>query len=294
MQRRRYVFLNHHIVPIEQAHISIDDPGFLLGDGVFETCGVFSGVPFLLDEHLKRLRDGLRFVEIAPPPALEELSRIIPDLLEANELRAQTTRIRITVSRGAANEPTMVVTAAAWEPPADLETGVQLDFTTLPVVASPWRQVKSTSRQTSVMAGRARGSAIYDSLQCNTQGVLTEGTYSNLFCVSAKGLLTPRLDDGCLAGVTRAAVLAVAHRLGLAVYEQSMRPPELATMREVILTSSMSGVVPVMSLQLPRAIPTEWHAPRDMSTQFEWAAPGPTTVQLRQAYRSWQEEQICR
>lgn len=293
MQRRRFVFLNQSLVPIEQAHVSVEDPGFLLGDGVFETCGAFNGVPFLLDEHLKRLREGLQFVGIKAPAALDVLPQTISEVLQANDLRSTKARVRITVSRGADDEPNFLVTAIAWKAPEGLTSGVQLDFATMPVVASAWRQVKSTSRQTSVLAGRARAAGVYDSLQTNTHGLLTEGTYSNLFCVGPNGLVTPPVADGCLAGVTRAAVLEVAQRLGVEVSEESIRPQELADMQETFLTSSMSGVVPVQSVQMPAVIPAEWQATMDANSTLQFVSPGPITLKMLAAYKAWQEEVTC-
>lgn len=293
MQRQRFVFLNHALVAMEQAHISADDSGFLLGDGVFETCGAFAGVPFLLDEHMQRLRASLQFVGITVPEELDALPQIIPAVLQANDLLASAARLRITVSRGAGQEPTFVVTAAAWQPPLGIDSGVELDFTTYPVIASPWCQVKSTSRQMSVLAARARGVRIYDSLQYNTQGALTEGTYSNLFCADSRGLMTPRVEDGCLAGVTRGAVLKIAQRLGVAVREESIRPDDLAAMQEVFLTSSMSGLVPVKGIQLPATIPAAWQTTIHAGTNLQWVAPGPLTLKMRGAYRAWQEDATC-
>ena len=293
MQRRRFVFLNHSLHPIEQAHISVEDPGFLLGDGVFETCSAVAGVPFQLQEHLQRLREGLQFVGITEPEELEALPSIVSEVLRANELLSSTARVRITVSRGPQQEPSFLVTAELWEPPEEVRTGVKLDFTTRPVVASPWCQVKSTSRQTSVLAARAREMDVYDSLRCNTEGVLTEGTYSNLFCVGPNGLLTPRIEDGCLAGVTRASVLRVAQQLGLVVCEQAIRPDDLEQMQEIFLTSSMAGVVPVRSVQLPTTLPASWQTALGAGTELHWAAPGSITLKLRFAYQAWLEEVTC-
>jgi branched-subunit amino acid aminotransferase/4-amino-4-deoxychorismate lyase len=294
MRRQRFVFLNHRLLVAEDAHLSVDDAGFLLGDGVFETCGLWNGVPFLLDDHLERLRAGLRFTEIREPDALGDLRHILDQLVQANGLQDTSARARITVSRGSGDEPTFLVTAAAWSPPAGLEDGVTVDFARDPVLVSPWRQVKSTSRQPSVLAGRRRTADVYDSLLWNLDGVLTEGTYSNLFGVEDSGrLVTPRIEDGCLAGVTRAAVLQVARGQGVAVWEGPVRPADLAPMREIFLTSSMGGVVPVRRGLIPAVPPDEWQASPPGST-LEWASPGPVTLRIRTAYREWLKESTCR
>jgi len=296
MRRLPIVFLNHSLLPQKEAHISVEDAGFLLGDGVFETCGLFRGVPFLLEEHLDRLYAGLQFVEIPRPASLSALSQIIEDLVEANGLRDCTARLRITISRGSGGEPTFLVTAQAWQRPAALDAaGVALDFSEYPVQAASWHQVKSTSRQLSVLAARQRSARCFDSLQWNSEGLLTEGTFTNLFIVDGAGnLRTPRLESGCLAGVTRAAVLHVASKLDIASKEVDLAPLDLFEAVEVFVTSSLSGIVPVNILVIPGSSPKQWSPAAVQHPEIELAAPGPITGRIQKAYEAWLEEETCR
>jgi branched-subunit amino acid aminotransferase/4-amino-4-deoxychorismate lyase len=129
----------------------------------------------------------------------------------------------------------------------------------------------------------------------NLDGVLTEGTYSNLFGMDAGGrLVTPRVADGCLAGVTRAAVLRVARQQGVDPLECSLRPTDLTSMNEIFLTSSMGGVVPVRRVLLPSSLPAEWDAMPTGGPTLEWVSPGPVTKRIRTTYREWLKESTCR
>jgi branched-subunit amino acid aminotransferase/4-amino-4-deoxychorismate lyase len=287
--------LNHSLLPQKEAHISVEDAGFLLGDGVFETCGLFRGVPFLLKAHLDRLNAGLQFVEISQPASLSALSQIIEDLVEANELRDCTARLRITISRGSGGEPTFLVTALPWQRPAALDAaGVALDFLEHPVQAASWRQVKSTSRQLLVLAARQRSSRCFDSLQWNSEGLLTEGTFTNLFIVDGAGTLrTPRLESGCLAGVTRAAVLQVATKLDIVSKEVDLAPSDLFEAAEVFVTSSLSSVVPVNTIVIPDPPPKQWNTAAVGHPEFELSAPGPITGRIQEAYQAWLEDETC-
>jgi D-alanine transaminase len=59
------VYLNGRFLPIEQAHISPEDRGFLFADAIYEVVRFFRGRPFHLAEHLSRMREGLSALEIS-------------------------------------------------------------------------------------------------------------------------------------------------------------------------------------------------------------------------------------
>jgi hypothetical protein len=61
------VYLNGDFIDATEARISVDDRGFLFADGVYEVARVYDGRPFLLDEHLSRMADGLRELGIRFP-----------------------------------------------------------------------------------------------------------------------------------------------------------------------------------------------------------------------------------
>ena len=54
-----YIYLNGKIIPQEEAVVSVFDHGFMYGVGLFETLRVYEGHPFLLEDHLERLNEGL-------------------------------------------------------------------------------------------------------------------------------------------------------------------------------------------------------------------------------------------
>ncbi|HBV05133.1 MAG TPA: D-alanine aminotransferase, partial [Gemmatimonadetes bacterium] len=58
------VFLNGEYIPKDEAKISPDDRGFLLGDGLYEVTPFYGGVPFGFEDHLRRLMRGLCWLRI--------------------------------------------------------------------------------------------------------------------------------------------------------------------------------------------------------------------------------------
>ena len=80
------VFLNGHFLPESEAVISINDRGFLLGDGLFETIRVVNSRPFRMAQHLERMTRGLNFLKITPSFTPKELQKFAVDLVERNKL----------------------------------------------------------------------------------------------------------------------------------------------------------------------------------------------------------------
>jgi D-alanine transaminase len=61
------IYLNGEFMPIEQAKIPVLDRGFIFGDGVYEVVPVYSGRPFRLDEHLRRLQNSMNTIQLKKP-----------------------------------------------------------------------------------------------------------------------------------------------------------------------------------------------------------------------------------
>jgi branched-subunit amino acid aminotransferase/4-amino-4-deoxychorismate lyase len=106
-----------------------------------------------------------------------------------------------------------------------------------------WPYDRMTALRESARAGGAVDLVLRD-----RDGALLEGTASNLFCVRAGTLLTPPLTRPILPGVTRAAALAAATRLGIPVRETDLHPADVARADEAFLTGSLMEVLPLARL----------------------------------------------
>ena len=95
----RTIFMNDHLVPEEEARISVFDHGLLYGDGVFEGLRSYSGRVFRLSDHLDRLWASARAICLEIPMSREQMSQAILDTLTANQL--EDGYIRLIVTRGA-------------------------------------------------------------------------------------------------------------------------------------------------------------------------------------------------
>jgi len=254
-----YVILNGELLPRDMARLGIDDLGFLVGDGVFETLRVYGGVPCLLEEHLARLFASLRIVDIEAPWRRDQLLAQVRLLIESNESIAAIARLRITVTRGPGSPPaaargaaTLLMTLESYEPPAALiyDFGVDVETSSRVRQASEWHRVKSTSHQPHLMLRREASSRqVFEMLQWNQAGSLTEGSFTNVFVVDAGGVLhTPHPREGCLKGITRNAVLTIAAQTNMAVQLGGITREHVAAAHEMFLTGSLVEIVPVRQI----------------------------------------------
>ena len=242
---------NGRLVPAAEVRIDPGDAGFLLGDGLFETLRADAGRPRDVAAHLDRLLAGLDRIGIGLPEDRETLAAAVADVADVADIAGSaagaetTSRLRITVTRGSAGEPTRLITAAPYEPPAaDLyRRGVAALLLPQPWIdsRSPLAGLKSLSYQANRLAlRRAEAAGAFEALLLNQHGRLAEGTRTNVILALPDGLFTPPLADGCLPGTVRRRLLELG-----AVAERSLAPADLQAARGMLLTNSLIGVLPV-------------------------------------------------
>jgi branched-chain amino acid aminotransferase len=106
--------------------------------------------------------------------------------------------------------------------------------------------IKTLAYTESVLAlSQAKAAGADDAIFLDTAGHVSEATASNLFAVLDGTLVTPPLSCGVLPGITRAAVLELAHALGINAMEREIVEPELAAASEIFLTSSIREIAPL-------------------------------------------------
>jgi branched-chain amino acid aminotransferase len=224
------------------AGVSPLDHGLTTGDGVFETLKIVNGQPFAVTKHLERLVVSATGLGL-PEPDLTQVEEAIAAVVKA-DLGIAFGRLRITYTagpsplsseRGTAG-PTLFVASHAIQRPAPAAA----------IVTVPWVRnersavagLKTTSYAENVLAlayAKERGGS--EAIFANTVGNLCEGTGSNIFCVFDGELVTPTLESGALAGVTRNLVLA-----WFGAVERDVPLAKLAEADEIFLTSTTRDV----------------------------------------------------
>jgi len=224
---------NGRLVPLSEVRIDPGDPGFLMGDGLFETLRIDAGLPRDADAHLDRLLAGLTRIGIDLPEDRAILSDAIAAVAQA---APGVARMRITITRG----QTRLITTAPYTPPTGRVRAILLPEPWIDS-CSPLAGLKSLSYQANRLAlARAEAAGAFEALLLNERGLLVEGSRSNVVVRLHGELFTPPAEDGCLPGTVRRRLLEQGF-----VTERSLDPEELRSASEILLTNSLIGVLAV-------------------------------------------------
>lgn len=231
-QTQAMVYLNGSLMPLSEARISPLDYGFLYGYGLFETMRAYGGHVFRLDKHLARLERSARELNI-DVDVIPSLEKAVHDTLEANQ--SSDARVRLTVSPGAeelspnvspGDEPTIFIMVRSYEPPSEQVYG--RGFTAIVSRVrrsprSPGSGLKSLSALDLLLARQEAASLGADhAVLLNDDGLVSEGSSSNVFYCKDGSLFTPAGHCGLLPGVARDAVLRdLAPPLGISTHGSS-------------------------------------------------------------------------
>lgn len=242
------------------AKVSVFDRGVLYGDSVFETIATRSGRPFMLTEHVRRLRRSAELVYIDLPLPDEQLCREVEQA--AVESGNQESYLRVTLTRGIgelgldpalSGEPCrIIIVTALHRPVADAYSkgvGAITYRTQRTAEATEASGAKVGNYLVAVLAMRqARSAGANEALIVNGEGRVIEGSTSNVFFRLGDTLMTPPLSAGILPGITRDLVLDAAGRLQISVQEHCPTPDELMRADEVFITSSVREMLAVVSI----------------------------------------------
>jgi branched-subunit amino acid aminotransferase/4-amino-4-deoxychorismate lyase len=252
------VFLNGNFLPEAEAVVPLNDRGFLLGDGLFETTRVARARPFRLAQHLDRLARGADFFKIKLPFSIKEIQKFAAELIEKNGLSDAVLRVTLTrgpgtrgYSANGASQPTLALTLHAL-PPQTTDEPLQWSLATssfrIPA-SDPLSAFKSTSKILNVLARvEAEAKGADEALLLNANGEVAETAGGNLFWVYDDKICTVPTGRGVLPGITRAVVLEICQSLGLASNKRIIKPEMLRNAEGIFVTQSALGIVPVVSL----------------------------------------------
>lgn len=252
-------YLNGEWIEREQARISIDDRGFILGDGVFETGRLHRGKYFRLEQHLRRMAGSAEYLRLEPPP-LEELVDIAQQLASRNDFGEASLRITITrgpggrgLSRRGAGPATLLATlspiAGDWLERAARGWTLRTTSVRRPATTSIPAQLKGLGRSYALLAHyEAEDAGFDDALLLSADGFVAEGPTWNLFWRIGRTLFTPSLAAGILEGVTRSLLITLAMEEGFTVEEVLWGRDRLDRVDELFATMTSNGVVPITRL----------------------------------------------
>lgn len=280
--------INGELFPRDQAKISVFDSGFILGDGVWEGLRVHQGRIAFLQQHLRRLYDGAKALDMDIGVSQEQLKKRIIDTLIANEMD-DGVHIRLMVTRGIKATPyqdprvtisaATIVIIAEYKVPLDINEadidsseipGVSL-FTShvrrgYPDVQDP--KLNTHSKLNCIFACiQATKAQADEALMLDPHGFVATCNSTHFFIVRDQQVWTST-GDFCLDGITRRNVIDICKANGIAVFERNFSLADVYGADEAFITGTFAGLTPVSQVD----------------GRIIGSAANPVTDQLREYY----------
>ncbi|MFI9811765.1 aminotransferase class IV [Saccharothrix variisporea] len=254
MRASEHAWFNGRIVPRERADPSVASNTLHLGISVFDGIMAYrNGGAWNLHrgrEHVERFHAGAARMGLRPGWTVDQVLDGIGELL--GTLPARTHYIRPIAYRTAPevffhvdnDSASFAVFAVPVGRDADDPYTCQLSpirRVSHHAIPASWKV--SGAYANSFLAEEAARAAGFDTgLMLDQRGRVAEASSSNVFFVTADGLVTPRLDGDVFPGITRATILEIARRSDLAVIERDVWPAELASVEAALLCGTLSEI----------------------------------------------------
>ena len=255
------IYVNGALRPRAQAVVSVFDSGFILGDGVWEGLRVHRGRMAFLAEHLQRLYEAAKAIDLDIGMEHEALTAALYQTLSANTM-TEGVHMRLMVTRWLKSTPyqdpracigpaTVVIIPEYKVPRPELPTqGVRL-FTVhvrrgAPDVQDP--KLNSHSKLNCISACiQATKAGADEALMLDPHGFVATCNSTHFFIVR-RGEVWTSSGDYCLAGITRANVLRLCRENGITAYEKNFSLTEAYGAEEAFVTGTYAGIAPVIEI----------------------------------------------
>lgn len=277
------IYLNGRFVDKNKAVVSVFDHGLLYGDGVFEGIRTYDCLVFKLKEHIDRLYKSADAIELKIPLNKLEMIEAVLSTLKENGLR--NAYIRLVVTRGAGDlgldprkckAPTIFIITdkIVLYPKEYYQKGLEIVTATTkrnyPRALDP--RIKSLNYLNNILAKiDAIKSGTEEAIMLTYDDYVAECTGDNIFIVKGDELITTPVEIGALEGITRDAVINVAKRMDIPVFEKMLRMDDVYAADEVFLTGTAAEIIPVVKID---------------ERSIAGGKPGPITLRLTEEFKN--------
>lgn len=271
------VYLNGDLTPLSEAKVSVLDRGFLFGDGIYEVVPAYLGKPFRMAQHLARLSRSLASIEIENPMSDAEWEALVRRLIDLRGPVDQSVYLQIT--RGVAKRdhafPTTRITPTVFAMSSPFQRLSAADWTkgvtATTAVDERWQNcdIKSVSLLGNVLARQSAVAQGANEAILFRDGFLTEGAAANIWVVRDGKLLAPPRSKLLLEGIRYGLLEELSADCGIELVFRPISRDEVETADEVLLTSALKEVVPVLKID---------------GKPVGAGTPGPVFALLRAAY----------
>lgn len=256
--------LNGKLYDSSEPIFGVNNRAFRYGDALFESIRVVNGKPCFIEDHFKRLKEGMKLLKMLPSSSFtyQDFSQQIEELIKENNI-TEGGRVRITVFRNEGgfyipktNEKSYLIEANEFTHNEYTLNSKGLAVDTYSEILKPktsLSKIKSCNSLQYVLAGiYAKEKKLDECLLMNENNRICESISANVFLYKSGSLYTPALEEGCVAGVMRRQIIDVAKDLKINVFEATISIGNLLYADELFLSNATKGIQWVGSFRQKR------------------------------------------
>jgi D-alanine transaminase len=250
------VFFNGNIVPKEEVRISPDDRGFMFGDGIYEVVRWYKGAFYDMPGHITRMKRSLRELRINWNED-DSFPTVAEELVKLNNLVNKPAMVYLQVTRGAAPRthsfPSPPVTPTVYASARGFTPDVQSKESGIKVMISDdirWSRcdIKSVALLANTISFQKAHEAGLKECIFVRNGLITEGSRSNIFFVIDGSLYTHPESNYILSGITRKSIIRIAKKSRIKIMEEAVPENRLRSVQEAFITNTSAEVTPIIEI----------------------------------------------
>ena len=250
-----------------KAKISVFDSGFLLGDGVWTGIRLHNNKLLFLKEHLKRLFDDSKAINLKILLTKKKISEMIYQTVKKNKM-THNVHIRLIISRGikstpyqdpsfTISPPTIVIIPEYKIPDANLyKNGLILKTVSImrghKKVQDPI--INSLSKLNCILACiEAKKKNADEALMFDINGNIATNNSTHFFYIK-NNIVYTSTGKYCVKGITRQNVINICKRNKIKVVQKNFKLKDVLKADEAFVTGTFANIIPVKQINKKKFI----------------------------------------
>ena len=253
------IYVDGKLMPRYEAKVSVYDSGFMMGDGVWEGIRLYNNKWLFLDEHIHRLYEGAKAIDLDINLTKDQLKNALFDTQKINKM-IDRAHARVMITRGIKSKPfqrpsysldgpTIVIIMEHSEDnvkrePITLATVSQIRGN--PMVQDP--KLNSHSKLNCILACiQAEKAGADEALMLDPLGFVSTTNSCNFFIVKGSEVWTST-GDYCMNGITRKKIIEICKLNQISIYEKNFSLVDVYSADEAFITGTLGSLVSVKSI----------------------------------------------
>tara|TARA_Y100001947_G_scaffold87080_1_gene74018 strand:+ start:2431 stop:3321 length:891 start_codon:yes stop_codon:yes gene_type:complete len=253
------IYINGKFYDRSEAKISVFDSGFLLGDGIWEGIRLVNNKWLFLDEHLDRLYEGCKAIDLNLDITPEDIKIAINETQEINKMH-DAAHARLMITRGDKIKPFQQPSLSnkginfviIMEHSEESPNSEGIALVTVPQVrglpTSQDPKLNSHSKLNCVIACiQANKAGGDEALMLDPYGFVNTTNSCNFFIVKNKQVWTSS-GDYCMNGITRSKIILLCKQNKIEVHEKNFSLVDVYSAQEAFITGTLGSLTQVVSI----------------------------------------------